>query len=158
MAWQAANETHVTVNVAGPQIKYQDKTGHSLLLRAIWFVFVGCWFGQVWLLTAWIFNVTIIGLPLGLLMVNKLPGVMTLRSRSEQLTLSTDSDGSYVLTKQHLDQRPFWLRALYFIFVGWGVSLLWAEAAYIFALLIVTIPLSFVMFDRLPAVTTLARY
>src|SRR5437899_1462353 len=45
------NTTNVTVNVAGPQIVYQDKTGHGIGVRALWFVFFGWWIGQVWLAT-----------------------------------------------------------------------------------------------------------
>jgi hypothetical protein len=47
---------------------------------------------------------------------------------------------------------------VYFILVGCWFSIVWALAAYAIGLLIVTLPLSFWMFDRMPAVTTLARY
>lgn len=153
-----ASNTNVTVNVAGPQIIYQDKTGHSLLVRGLWFVFFGWWLGQIWLFLAWLLNLTVLGLPLGLMMINRLPQVMTLKVRSAQLELTTNADGSYALTRKHIDQRPFWLRAVYFVFVGCWASLLWAETAYLLGLLIITLPVSFMMFDRVPAVTTLARY
>jgi uncharacterized membrane protein YccF (DUF307 family) len=152
------NATNVTVNVSGPQIIYQDKTDHGIFLRAAWFLCIGWWAGQIWLGLAWLLNLTIIGLPVGLAMINKLPKVMTLKSQQAQLDLSTNADGSYTLTRKHIDQRPFWMRALYFVCIGWWASLLWAEVAWVCCLFIVTIPVGFMMFNKMPAVTTLARY
>lgn len=152
------NATNVTVNVSGPQIIYQDKTGHGLILRAAWFLFFGWWIGQIWLALAWVLNLTIIGLPLGLAMINKLPKVMTLKSQQAQLELGTNADGTYTLTRKHIDQVPFWMRAVYFVLIGWWASLLWAEVAWLMCVFIVTIPVGFIMFNKMPAVTTLARY
>lgn len=153
-----ANATNVTVNVGGPQILYQDSTGPGLLVRGLWFVCFGWYAGFVWITMAAILNSTIIGLPLGITMFNALPKVMTLKSRSAQLGMTANADGTYSLTRKHVDQRPFWMRALYFLFVGCWFSIAWAYAAYAIGLLIVTLPVSFLMFDRMPAVTTLARY
>lgn len=153
-----ANATSVTVNVGGPQIIYQDSTGPGLLVRGLWFVFVGWYAGFVWITMAAILNSTIVGLPLGIMMFNALPKVMTLKSRSAQLGITANADGTYSLTRKHVDQRPFWMRALYFLLVGWWFSIVWAYAAYAIGLLVVTLPVSFLMFDRMPAVTTLSRY
>jgi uncharacterized membrane protein YccF (DUF307 family) len=152
------NATNVTVNVSGPQIIYQDKTGHGLLMRAAWFLFFGWWVGQIWLGIAWLLNLTIIGLPVGLAMINRLPKVMTLKSQQTELELGTNVDGTYTLTRKHIDQRPFWMRALYFVFIGCWASLVWAEIAWLMCVFVVTIPVGFVMFNKMPAVTTLARY
>lgn len=155
---QPTNRTNVSVNVAGPQIIYQDESGSALFVRAIWFVFIGWWAGFFWITLAAILNWTIIGLPLGLMMFNAVPRVMTLKSRNVRLSISTNPDGTYVLTRSHLEQHPLWLRAIYFLLVGWWFSLSWAYAAYFIGLLIVTLPVSFMMFERIPAVTTFARY
>lgn len=153
-----ANATNVTVNVGGPQIMYQDSTGPGLLVRGLWFVCFGWYAGFAWITMAAILNLTVVGLPLGITMFNALPKVMTLKSRSAQLGMTVNADGTYSLTKKHVDQRPFWMRALYFLFVGFWFSIAWAYAAYAIGLFIVTLPVSFLMFDRMPAVTTLARY
>lgn len=150
--------TNVAVNVAGPQILYQDTSGPGLVVRAIWFVFIGWWIGAFWIGLAWALNLTIIGLPLGLMMFNAVPKVMTLKSRTVHLSMSQNADGTYLLKRSHVDQRRFWVRAVYFLVIGCWFSLLWAYAAYAIGLLILTLPISFWMFDRLPAVTTLARY
>lgn len=149
---------NVTVTVPGPRIVFEDETGTSLILRVVWFVFFGWWIGQICLTLAWVLNLTIIGLPLGLFMLNKLPVVMTLKPRSAQITMRTNADGSYTVVRRHRDQHPFWVRAVYFALVGWWASLLWAEIAFVLCLLIITLPVGFMMFDRIPAVTTLARY
>lgn len=150
--------THVSVNVAGPQIICQDKSGPGLLPRGIWFVFIGWWAGWFWITAAAVLNWTIVGLPLGILMMNAVPKVMTLKSRDTRLNLAANADGTYTLTRQHLAQHPFWARALFFVFIGSWLSLVWAWTAWAIGLFIVTLPVSFWMFDRVPALTTLARY
>jgi uncharacterized membrane protein YccF (DUF307 family) len=50
------------------------------LLRAAYFVLIGWWFSLLWAAVAWLLCVTIIGLPLGILMLHGLPAVTTMRS------------------------------------------------------------------------------
>ena len=53
-----------TVNITSTQ-------GPGYLVRGLYFIFVGSWLGAIWMLIAWILNITIIGLPLGLAMLNQ---------------------------------------------------------------------------------------
>jgi uncharacterized membrane protein YccF (DUF307 family) len=55
-------------------------------------------------------------------------------------------------------QPAFWKRVLYFVFVGWWFSAFWIAVAWLLAVLIVTLPFAVMMYNRLPAVTTLHRY
>ena len=48
------------------------------LIRLIYFMLIGWWFSLIWSLLAWLLCVSIIGLPFGVLMFNRLPGVTTL--------------------------------------------------------------------------------
>ena len=64
-------QPQVTVNVDG-------SSGPNMLIRVIWFILVGWWLGQLALLLAWILNVLIITLPIGLYIINRLPQVFTL--------------------------------------------------------------------------------
>ena len=48
------------------------------LLRALYFILIGFWFSLIWALLGWLFCVSIIGLPLGVWMLNRLPAVTTL--------------------------------------------------------------------------------
>ena len=50
----------------------------NLILRAIWFVLIGWWLTGVLSAAAWALNATIIGLPLGLWIINRLPFAATL--------------------------------------------------------------------------------
>lgn len=50
----------------------------GLLVRAAWFIFVGLWASLAWMVVAYFFMLTIIGIPLGLMMVNRLPFVFSL--------------------------------------------------------------------------------
>ncbi len=57
---------------------YQGVPQHPWLLRLFYFVLIGWWFSLIWSLAGWVLCVTIIGLPLGVLMLNRLPEVTTL--------------------------------------------------------------------------------
>ena len=50
----------------------------SLLVRALYFVLIGWWASLTWIAIAYVFLVSIIGLPIGLLMINRLPFVFSL--------------------------------------------------------------------------------
>ena len=50
----------------------------SLLLRIVYFVLVGWWASALWMVVAYILMLTILGIPLGLMMVNRVPFVFSL--------------------------------------------------------------------------------
>ena len=140
-------------------VRYEtSQSGPSLLIRVLWFLFIGWWLGLIWVLIAWFFNLTIIGMPLGLAMINNIPQVMTLRP-ARVYTVIENRNGSQVIRQRPLEQNPFLLRALYFLAVGFWFSLVWMLLAWLISLLTLGLafPLSFWMFNRVPAVTTLAR-
>jgi uncharacterized membrane protein YccF (DUF307 family) len=51
-----------------------------------------------------------------------------------------------------------WLRAIWFILVGWWFGALWMAVAYVLCVLILTLPFGLAMFNRVGAVMTLLRY
>jgi uncharacterized membrane protein YccF (DUF307 family) len=132
--------------------------GPGCLIRGLYFLLVGIWLGAIWMLVAWFLNVTIIGLPFGLAMLNSIPQVMTLRPRRVQTTV-TNINGQTVIRQDNVRQRPFIIRALYFLLVGFWLSLVWLILAWVIAgfTLGLGLPIAFWMFDRVPAITTLAR-
>ena len=136
----------------------EDRSTPPLLLRALWFIFVGLWLGGIVTAAAWALNVTIIGLPLGLWILNRVPTVMTLRSMHRELAVDRRGDGRELIRVTDRSQASFLVRASWFLLVGWWRSGLCAGAAYVAAITIVGLPIAFWMFDRLPAVTTLFRY
>src|SRR5688500_1196013 len=51
-------------------IVVEQKSGPGLLVRAVWFVFVGWWLSGIVASIAWFCMITILGLPLGIWLVN----------------------------------------------------------------------------------------
>lgn len=123
------------------------------ILRAIWFFVLGWEITAVWIIIAWVLNATIIGLPIGLWMIDRVPQVLTLKARAGAFVGTGDGPRHFVAA----DQPPFLLRAVYFIFVGWWFSLVWAAIGWLLCLTIIGLPFGLVMLNRLPAVTTLQR-
>ncbi|WP_152042938.1 YccF domain-containing protein [Salinigranum salinum] len=120
----------------------------SLLVRALWFVVVGWWATPLVVNLAWLLNATIVLLPLGIKLINLVPTVLTLRE--PRSLVDPDSAGS--------GQRSLVVRAVYFVFVGWWLSWLWANVAAFLAVTIVGLPIAVWMFNRLPYVTSLYRF
>ncbi len=125
--------------------------GPSLLLRVVWFVFIGWWLGAIASGLAWLMLITVILLPIGLMIINRLPSIVTLRPQGQQWRMQ---DGMLV---QGQRQRPFLLRAVYFLVIGWWACAFWLVLAYVAVLSLLGIPLAFWMYGRAGAVTTLYR-
>lgn len=141
-----------------PQVVIQaGQQGPGCLVRALWFVFVGWWLGQLAVLCAWFLNLLIVTLPLGMYILNRLPQIFTLRPSSTQWQVQQVTEDVTVVTAVEVPQRDFWLRAVYFVLVGWWFSLIWLELAWLAGLTLVLLPLSFWMFSASAAVTTLRR-
>jgi uncharacterized membrane protein YccF (DUF307 family) len=144
-----------TIEIRGGSVSSQpliiQSSGPSILIRIIWFLVIGLWLGGIVSVIAWLLNLTIIGLPLGLWLINRLPTVITLRSQEQQWRL----DGNVLRRGQ--PQRSFLGRALYFVLVGWWLSGVWLGLAYVAVLTILLLPLAFWMYGRVGAVTTLYR-
>jgi hypothetical protein len=97
----------------------ESTSGPPLLIRAIWFVFVGWWLAGVVSAGAWLIGLTVIGLPLTFWILNRIPTVLTLRPRRLATTTTVSADGSQMAAVQSPVRQPaFWKRVLYFVFVG----------------------------------------
>lgn len=56
----------------------RSREQRPLLVRAIWFVFIGWWASLLWMAVAYLFTVSIIGIPVAIWMYGKLPAVVSL--------------------------------------------------------------------------------
>jgi hypothetical protein len=70
---------NVTTNANAQILGYRRPEQLSFLVRFLYFIFIGWWVGLYWVCFALFFCMTIIGIPLGLIMLNKLPAVFTLQ-------------------------------------------------------------------------------
>jgi uncharacterized membrane protein YccF (DUF307 family) len=122
-------------------------TGPSLWIRAIWFIFIGWWLSGVAIAVAYVMCAIIIGIPIGFMIFNQLPLILTLRPRS----LGYVADGT-------VEQLPLWLRAIWFIFIGWWLGFLYMAIAWFLCVIIITLPVGLWLFNRVGAVMTLLRY
>ena len=129
------------------------KKNPGCLIQLVWFALIGWWLGQAWVAVAWFLAATIIGMPLAVMMLNRVPEVMALRGETELLVQSWN--GHTVVTD--VPQYNILLRALYFVLVGWWASALWLELAYALCMTVIGLPLGFWMFDRTPAIVSLRR-
>ena len=150
-------QPHTTV-VVQPTVIIQPLSHQAgWFTRLVYFVFVGWWLSALWIGAAWFFNVLIVTLPVGLAMINKVPKIATLKDATREYQATTDGLVTR-LQEVNVAQRPFWLRAVYFVFVGWGFSLIWLYLAWLCSLTLIGLPFAMWMYDRTPAVTTLRRY
>ncbi|WP_435348427.1 YccF domain-containing protein [Haloarchaeobius sp. HRN-SO-5] len=120
----------------------------SFLLRTVWFLLVGWWLTFIAINVAWFLNITIIGIPLGIKLINRVPTLLTLKESDRRSDVDGEARG----------QRSLLVRAVYFVFVGWWFSLLWANVAWAFAVTILGLPIAVIMFNYLPYVTSLYRF
>lgn len=125
--------------------------GPNILVRILWFLLIGWWLGGILSGVAWFLNATIIGLPIGLWIVNRLPTFITLRPQEKSWMVENGE------VRQTTRQRNFVVRALYFLLIGWWFSGVWMAVAYAALITIIGFPLAFWMYGRVGAVTTLYR-
>ena len=158
-AQQPMYPTQVNVQVsapAAPQIVIQVKQ-HGLFVRALYFLFVGWWLSGWAILAAGVCIASIVLMPAGLAIVNRIPQIMTLRPRSTAVNAALLADGSMQYTVGNAEQRNLAVRAVYFCLVGWWAGMFAMTAAWVLSVLIVTMPLGLMIINRAPAVFTLRR-
>ena len=141
-------QTNVGVNM--------DRQGPNFLVRIIWYIFVGWWLGGFCLLLGYLCCVSIIFLPVGLMILNRLPVILTLRPSSQQANVTT-TNGRVTVNMGHIQQNRFLVRAIYFFLIGWWLGFIWAIVGYCLCLTILLLPFGLLMLNRLPAVLTLYR-
>ena len=133
------------------------RSGPNMFLRIIWYVFIGWWLSGWLMFAAGVCVASVILLPVGLALVNRLPTVLTLRPTTQRTVATMTANGQVAYQVAGAAQHPLWLRAIYFLCVGWWLCLLVMGVAYLVSLTIIGLPLAIMMLNRLPAATTLRR-
>ena len=141
-------DSHVVIMPESPE--------PNIVLRALWFIFLGWWLSFWAMVLALLLQLTIIGIPGGIWIVNRVPQIMTLKS-SRKLLASQDKSGVMVISYSDREQRKWWVRTIYYALVGWWATSLWLAIAWLMGLLIITLPLSFWMFGQTGKIQTLRR-
>lgn len=98
----------------------QEDTSPSIIVRGVYFLLFGWWASGVWLSIAWILNLTIIGMPLGIKMINFVPKIVSLKDRKIETERTVDEDGNVTIKQGTSEQYSLPLRAAYFLLVGGG--------------------------------------
>lgn len=121
-----------------------------IIFRALYFILLGWWIGIIWSIAANLLCLTIIGLPIGVMMFNRLPQVLTMKPVNEAALVNQE----YLNARREL---PFLLRALYFVFIGWHVTGVWVGIALILCITIIGMPLGLIMLNHVPLILTLKQ-
>jgi uncharacterized membrane protein YccF (DUF307 family) len=140
-----------------PVVVAKRSEGPGLLVRTLWFIFIGWWLTGLVNVGAYLIALTVVGLPVAFMIFNRLPTVLTLRPRAVEMTHQVDGGVTYI-AESNVPQRSFFGRALYFVAIGWWFGALWSVLAWLLCVSVVGIPLGVMMYNRLPAVMTLRRY
>lgn len=130
----------------------------SLVVRAVYFLLVGWWASGIWLSVAWLLNLTIVLMPVGIKMINYVPKVVSLKNRTIEMETLTDEDGSVTVSQRSRDQHSLLVRGVYFLLVGWWASGIWMSLAWVASVSIVGLPVAVWMYSRLPYVVSLYKY
>lgn len=128
-------------------------TSPNIIIRIVWFLTIGLWLSGIWTIVAWVLCISIIGLPLGLVMLDNLPFVTTLYGKRQHT--SVDARGG--INVHGTPQYPFLIRAIYFVLIGSWLSAGWLAVAWLLSSSMIGLPFSFWMIDCVPAILTLAR-
>lgn len=148
---------NIHVNPSVMPIVVTAPAGPSLIVRILWYVFIGWWLSALVIVLAYALMLTIIGIPAAFALFNRIPQALTLRPRTVRYGVEM-RDGVAYLTSGTIQQRPWIWRALYFLLIGWWFGAVWLVAAWAIGLLIITLPITFLMYNRTSAVMTLQRH
>jgi uncharacterized membrane protein YccF (DUF307 family) len=132
--------------------------GPNLIVRFIWWLFIGWWASGIAVAIAWVALITIIGIPLGIWIINRLPSILTLRPRTRRWSLGQDEAGNTVVTDRGREQVAWPIRGVWFLLVGWWASGIWMAIAWLIQLTVIGIPIALLMFNRTPFIASLYRY
>lgn len=135
----------------------QKSSEPGCLVQALWFLFIGWWLGGIVLTIAWVLNITIIGLPFGMALLNNVPKVLALQSAEKTIKM-VSSNNKVIITESGVPQINFFVRAAFFLLIGWWWSGIWLGLGYLLCATIILMPIGLAVFRLTPTMTTLRKY
>jgi uncharacterized membrane protein YccF (DUF307 family) len=126
-------------------------------VRGLYFVLIGWWLTGFWSALAWALTASVIGLPLGLWMINRLPQVLALMPARVVAVTTTGAGGQRTTVLRAPAERPLLVRAVYFVLIGWWFSAIWMAVAYVCAISIIGLPFGLWLYNRVPLAMTLKQ-
>ena len=124
-----------------------------ILIRLVYFFFVGLPLGLTAALVGWAMCVTVVLLPFGIWVLHRLPLITTLTMPDEDYRPIARAEDWKVVTEE--EGVPFIGRALWFVLVGWWLSFIWIKLAFLLGATFILMPVGFWMINRVPAILTL---
>ncbi len=121
-----------------------------MLLQLIYFIVFGWWFGALVAVVGYLLCVSVIGLPIGVMLLNRLPAFIFLLERSQEL----ESDS---LGLQHSHELPLLIRIIWFFVLGWELGIFALLVGYVFCLTLIGIPVGIFVLNRVPLLLTLSQ-
>lgn len=149
----------VNLNITTTPVIITGRNGHGLFTRFVWFCFIGWWFGPFVAVLGWLLTVSVVLMPLGLGLIARVPGAVSLRPRTEHYKTEL-RNGVMHVKGGNAAQRSWLIRFPYLVCFGAWVGLVWILLACVFTLPLINLlafPLAIAMFDRTAAVMTLHR-
>ncbi len=128
----------------------------NILLRVAWFIFIGWWLSGLTALLAILLQLTIIGIPVAIWLINRVPQITTLKS-SRTLQVSEGEGGVVMVAHADREQFPWWGRVIYYVLVGWWAASIWMMLAWLATITLILMPLGFWMYGATGKIQTLRR-
>ncbi len=139
----------------------QPRRQTGCLVQLLWFLFVGWWASLAAAVFAYLCMVTVLGIPLGIIIINKMPKIIALRepggAQSAVTVVATGQMTVVNVGTAQQQQRTWLLRLPYFVFIGCWLGALWMVLAWVICCTVVGLPVGLWMFDQAPAVLSLHR-
>ena len=127
-------------------------------LRAVWFLVAGIPLTLLWILATWVAVCSVVGMPLAARMLELVPSVLTLRTyRAPVARREAWLPSLFGIASPAPAQIGWGSRAVYFVCIGWWLSLVWLLLGYTLSLTVIGMPLAYGMLRRTPAVANLER-
>jgi uncharacterized membrane protein YccF (DUF307 family) len=128
------------------------------LVQLLWFLFIGWWAVHIWASIAWALMVSIVGIPLAIWMLHRIPLVVALRNpREVRYRMVKVGKGECAYEVAGAPQYHFLVRAVYVVLIDWWLSAVWMALASVVCSTLSGLPVRIWMFDLVPALVSPQR-